>query len=401
MKIGIVLASTPGYSETFFRSKIKGLRDQGHEVILFVQETHKDFNLCNVVVAPKVYSSTLVNGFAMMWLTLKVLPFLKPVGRLISLERSHKKSWSVALKSVYVNAHILKQKLDWLHFGFATQALKREWVAKAIGAKMGVSFRGFDITTYPLKHPNCYEALWKSVDKVHTISDHLLEKGHQLGLPKTVRACKITPAIDCSLFIPGTKKKEMLSKPIQFLTVARFHFIKGIEHMLMALSMLKKEGVPFHYTLVGTGSKKEMERVIFAVQQLDLVHEVSLTGKLIPSEIKHYYERCDIYLQYSISEGFCNAVLEAQAMGLICIVSDAGGLSENVIHQKTGWVVPKMHPNLLAVQIWNVLQMPQAVLMEVTDFAKERIKTHFSIEKQQKEFVAFYGQPIDELLTRR
>ncbi|MBK7870836.1 MAG: glycosyltransferase family 4 protein [Saprospiraceae bacterium] len=54
-----------------------------------------------------------------------------------------------------------------------------------------------------------------------------------------------------------------------------------------------------------------------------------------------YYEKADIYLQYSIQEGFCNAVLEAQAMGLLCIVSDAEGLPENILHGQTGWVVPK------------------------------------------------------------
>jgi colanic acid/amylovoran biosynthesis glycosyltransferase len=35
-KIGIVLSSTPGYSETFFKSKIKGLQESGYDVTLFV-----------------------------------------------------------------------------------------------------------------------------------------------------------------------------------------------------------------------------------------------------------------------------------------------------------------------------------------------------------------------------
>ena len=63
---------------------------------------------------------------------------------------------------------------------------------------------------------------------------------------------------------------------------------------------------------------------------------------------KNYLEKSDIYLQYSIQEGFCNSVLEAQAMGLLSIVSDANGLTENIIHNYTGWVVPKMAPKLLA-----------------------------------------------------
>ena len=44
----------------------------------------------------------------------------------------------------------------------------------------------------------------------------------------------------------------------------------------------------------------------------------------------------DVYIQSSVQEGFGNAVLEAQASGLCCIVSDAEGLSENVLNEKTG-----------------------------------------------------------------
>ena len=36
MRIGLVLPSLPGYSETFFQYKIKGLKENGHDVILFI-----------------------------------------------------------------------------------------------------------------------------------------------------------------------------------------------------------------------------------------------------------------------------------------------------------------------------------------------------------------------------
>ena len=36
MKIGLVLPSVPGYSETFFTNKIKGLKAAGHTVIIFI-----------------------------------------------------------------------------------------------------------------------------------------------------------------------------------------------------------------------------------------------------------------------------------------------------------------------------------------------------------------------------
>lgn len=53
MRIGLVLSTTPGYSETFFRSKIKGLQENGIEVRLFCQNNNEGFDLCPVTKSLK------------------------------------------------------------------------------------------------------------------------------------------------------------------------------------------------------------------------------------------------------------------------------------------------------------------------------------------------------------
>ena len=75
-----------------------------------------------------------------------------------------------------------------------------------------------------------------------------------------------------------------------------------------------------------------------------------MLGRKTHDGVKTHLEWADIYIQPSIQQGFCNAVLEAQAMGLLCIVTDADGLSNNVVEGKTGWFVPKRSPNALANQ---------------------------------------------------
>ena len=54
MKIGIVLSKTPSYSETFFLSKIEGLKASGFDVTLFVQKKNPNFSLCKVKIAAAV-----------------------------------------------------------------------------------------------------------------------------------------------------------------------------------------------------------------------------------------------------------------------------------------------------------------------------------------------------------
>ena len=70
------------------------------------------------------------------------------------------KSLKNSLKLIILNQFFLKEKLDWLHFGFGMLAKDRENVAEAIGAKMAVSFRGYDLYLSPLKHPGCYDLLF-------------------------------------------------------------------------------------------------------------------------------------------------------------------------------------------------------------------------------------------------
>ena len=92
-----------------------------------------------------------------------------------------------------------------------------------------------------------------------------------------------------------------------------------------------------------------------------------------------------------MQEGFCNAVLEAQAAGLLCIVSDAEGLPENVLNGATGWVIPKRQPAAIANAILGAISITQNEKEKLVFYARERVKTEFSLEKQTSEFVQFYS----------
>lgn len=387
MRIGLVISQTPGYSETFFNSKIKGLLEQGMDVHLYCQSKKDDFNLCPVILSPRVSRNPPMQSWYFLKEFVLLLPHLPAVIRYIKLERKENTGFFQLFKKIYLNAHLLKTKLDWLHFGFATLALGSEMVAKAMGAKMVVSLRGFDIAVYPVKHPGCYNVLWKYLDKVHTISNDLLVLAKKHGLPESVPVEKITPAIDVNLF-QATFQDVDPSDKIVFMTTGRLHWKKGFVHTIEALAILKAQGLNFTYKIIGEGP--EYERIAFAAYELGLRNEVLFLGKLPHHQVKHELESASIYIQYSIQEGFCNAVLEAQAMGKLCIVSNAEGLSENVLHEQTGWVVPKYKPQLLAETINRVLGLNSEEKKTIIQYAQKRVREEFNIEKQQSEFLRFY-----------
>ena len=392
MTIGLVISNTPAYSETFFNSKIKGLKENGFKVVLFVSHNANNFNLCEVKLAPKIYKKNIVKQFLSFGIVyLKLLFSIKRVINFIKIEKLQGTNFSQILKKIYLNAHILSynSRVDWLHFGFGTIAIGKENLAKSINAKMAVSFRGFDIGIYPLKNNNCYALLWEKVGKVHVISDDVLSLCYKNGMKKATDYKKITPAIDVNKF--KTEHRNFItSDKVNFLTIGRLHWKKGYVDMLTALSKLKEKGYKFTYTIVGEGN--DYERIAFAAKQLEVLDEIQFKGKLNQEFVIDEYKKADIYLQYSIQEGFCNAVIEAQSMGLLCVVSDAEGLSENVQNNKTGWVVSKHKPLALANKIIEVINLLDIEKKEISETAVKRVNNNFTLREQQHKFVKFYSE---------
>ena len=388
MKIGIVLSSTPSYSETFFISKIKGLQKHGFEVVLFVNQTNNGFNLCKV----KLNTIESKNIIYILLNFIKACLFnFRVVSNFYKLEKISNRSKKLIIKKIILNLHIINEKkIDWLHFGFATQAIGRENIAKAVGAKMAVSLRGFDIGIYPLKNPKCYDLLWLNINKLHVISNDLLNLAYANGFKKNVPYQKITPAIDTSFFINKSSNDTTKKNQLQLMTIGRLHWKKDYTSVIIALKNLKDRGIDFEYTIIGDGP--EEEKLKYLVYELGLINNIIFTGKISQKEILIYFKKGHFYLQYSLQEGFCNAVLEAQSMGVLPIVSNAEGLSENVLNNITGRVIKKNSPKLLAEKIVEVINLPDGNKEKIRKQAIERIKKEFNIEKQQKEFIDFYTQ---------
>jgi colanic acid/amylovoran biosynthesis glycosyltransferase len=388
MKIGLVLASTPGYSETFFRSKIKGLMDAEHQIVLFCVENPHNFDLCPVVLLSRHHRNIFKQIRALILVYLGLLPYPKSVIRFIKLELLDGNGWSNIFKRIYTHAPVFKQDLDWLHFGFGTLALGCENLAAANNAKMAVSFRGFDIGVYPIKYPNCYERLWNKVSKIHVISDDIAKLVYVHGCRDQVPLIKITPAIDAHYFV--APHRDSIKIPLQIVTVARLHWKKGLDYTLEALALLKQSGVAFTYRIIGVGPEEESLK--FACYQLGLEDNVRFLGKLNVVAVRQELSTSDVYVQYSVQEGFCNAVLEAQAMGLLCVVSDAEGLGENVHDGYSGWVVPMRAPGLLAKKLIDIIELPLEDKKEFQIAAIERIQSKFNLKLQRQAFMDFYSR---------
>ncbi|MCT4628397.1 glycosyltransferase family 4 protein [Winogradskyella sp.] len=392
MRIGLVLPSTPSYSETFFNNKIKGLIKNGFEVIVFAQTIDPSFKLCRTVKSPKVRINKFLFLLNVICVFFKLLLHPKKLIKYYKLLKNAGFSLTEIFKRIYLNSHILTKNVDWLHFGFTTQAVGSEYVAKALGAKMAVSFRGFDINVFPLKHKNCYKEVWSNIDKVHSISEYLVNKAYKLGLKKNTSISVITPAVDEEVLNKFNPKQSL--EPLDSLTIctlARLNWIKDLTTAIKAIKILKVTYPKVNYHIIGDGNIKERERYQFLVKQLGLKENVVFHKKLDHNKALELVSKSNIYLQTSLNEGFCNAVLEAQALGKLCIVSNVGGLKENIINGETGWLVESQRPKLFAKKIIEVIQLTETEKTVISEKAMKRVQEEFMLRTQNLKFNQFYN----------
>lgn len=390
-RIGIVLAKTPGYSETFLVNKIEGLVTGGFEVTLFTdRKSNKPYRLCREYTAytlPQNVFFRSIKVIAVLFLTFMRTPFRTVA--YYHLERTERKTWNEFLKTIFRSSHMLGHTLDYLHFGFTTLAVGRENLGIVLKAKVSSSFRGYDIGIFPLKNPFVYNELWKKLDKAHTISKDLHHKALALGLPRSIPVVKIPPAIDVRKFL-FPDRQPINNTELKILTIGRLEWKKGLEVAIDAMTLLKTWNIKFKYTIVGAGS--EMDRLLFNRHQNKLAEQIQFVGVKRQDEIISIMKEHDVYIQPSLQEGFCNAVLEAQANGLLCIVSDAEGLSENVLHNETGWVLPRGNPQILANKIREVMNLPFEVIQQMQDRAIGRVKRDFDLPYQRQQFIDFFSR---------
>jgi glycosyltransferase involved in cell wall biosynthesis len=134
--------------------------------------------------------------------------------------------------------------------------------------------------------------------------------------------------------------------------VARLAPMKGHAHLLRAFARVHERFPSAVLAFAGEGQEGQVLRAL--AQELGLAGAVRFLGFVRDPE--RLRAGLDLFVLPSVrDEGVSNALLEAMASGLACVVSDAGGLAEAVVDGRTGRVVPAGDEGALAVALTELL----------------------------------------------
>jgi len=147
------------------------------------------------------------------------------------------------------------------------------------------------------------------------------------------------------------------------------------------------------YCIIGHGSY--LEPLAFSRHQLGLHNEVTFAGAQTPSQVRERMRSSDVFLHPAVSEGFCNAVLEAQAMALPVVCSDADGLPENVVDGETGFVVPRREAAALADKLM-LLASDRVLRRRMSEKGRQRVLAQFQPADQISSFERLYHSVLSD-----
>lgn len=281
---------------------------------------------------------------------------------------------------------IVKLNPDIIHFEFGTLAIDRIYLKEVINAKMIVSFRGYDINYFCLSQPACYSKVWKLADGFHFLGQDLFERAKRRGYDGNTPNFFISPAVDIELFKPTPFVRTL--NTIQIVSNGRLVWKKGYEYALQAIQLLLADGYDFHYTIIGDGNYREA--IQYTIHQMQLTRHVTLLGYIPHYQVVSVLNQSDIFLHAAVSEGFCNAVVEAQAMQLPVVCTNADGLSENIEHGETGFVVPAYDVKAIYMHLKELLdKKDQMKQMGVN--GRKRVLERYVLANQIQSYINMYN----------
>jgi colanic acid/amylovoran biosynthesis glycosyltransferase len=406
-RIALIVPAFPKLSETFIVSKFLGLLQQGWDVFIVCRQNDPqewsrfpELNQC-----PEAQRRVhLTWPHQPWWLAALLMPvtFLRclwcnPHDTLRYLHRGwHQFGWRV-FRRFYLDAELIRLKPDLVHFEFGALAAGREHLKDLLDIKLIASFRGHDLNFVGLEnYENYYHDTWQKADALHFLSNNLWQQSIRRGCPKNKTKVFISPAIDSAYFHPEDRIHTQLAgtpdRPLRILSVGRLHWSKGYEYALQSINRLVTQGITCEYRIVGAGGS--LPCLSFVRHMLNLDNVVHFMGPLPRREVKNQMKWADLFLHAAVEEGFGNAVIEAQAMGLPVVCSDAGGLPENVAHNETGFVVPRRSPEALAEKIILLAGKPK-VRQQMGLAGRQRVLAQFRLRDQILAFDRFYQQVLN------
>jgi colanic acid/amylovoran biosynthesis glycosyltransferase len=281
------------------------------------------------------------------------------VRRWRTFETAGEALWA-ALAGVHLAAHFRNDGISHIHAPWADGPATAAWVASHLTG-IPFSFCGHAHDIYPpdgaLKEKLAAASFVRTIS--HTNCRYLAEIAPEAA-PKIVHITYGAP------LTAAPRQPREVTPPFQLLALGRLVEKKGFPVLLAACRYLQEWGVDFRLTLAGDGPQRR--HLLGLVQEYALGDKVNFLGHVPHNRVPELFRQADQFIMPCVvarrgdRDGLPNVILEALAFQVPVVATDVNGVGEAVIPGKTGWLVHKPEPRLLAQAMREALSQPKEAL---------------------------------------
>ena len=189
------------------------------------------------------------------------------------------------------------------------------------------------------------------------------------------------------------KKFSIKAQDTVFIFIGRIVKDKGINELITAFNEISKTNDNVKLIIVGP-SEKELDPIDPNTEELIANHNNIYTTGLV-EDIRPYVAISDVLTFPSYREGFPNVVLQANCMGIPCIVSDINGCNEIITHGHNGLIIPPKNSKALKTAMLDIINSPNLV-NTLAQNSRQNIVNKYRREFIWEELLTLYNNLTDE-----
>jgi glycosyltransferase involved in cell wall biosynthesis len=143
------------------------------------------------------------------------------------------------------------------------------------------------------------------------------------------------------------------------------------------------------------GDGPECSQLKDTAKKLGVEGRTTFAGTISDEELKHYYQSCSflvlpaVYDSKGDTEGLGVVLLEAMSYGKPVIASNVGGITDIVIDQKNGFLVPPANSEMLA-QALVKMTSDKELRKALGSRARKTVDEKFNWDRIVKKLIALY-----------
>jgi glycosyltransferase involved in cell wall biosynthesis len=174
--------------------------------------------------------------------------------------------------------------------------------------------------------------------------------------------------------------------------IANFFPTKGHRFLLQSVKSLLGAIPNLKLFFVGSGGdKKDLERQI---QELGLAERVVFSG--FRKDVPACMNAMDLVVHPSLSEAFCQVLIESMSVGKPLISTDVGGAKEVITNGETGILVPPEDAEAIAKAIKEVY-FNQEFCQKMALAGQKSVRERFTIENMVNQQIECYENWLKEV----